>query len=332
MNELDFPSFCDQVGALGGTSGFWPAPSSPDSHYFNSGVCRAWHGLVVARRSTQIKSGSVTRGWRQNASHVDLFELDHSTMELRRRLSLNERLGDFFVNMEDPRLVATEEGFEVWCANWKVETGRTIIRQCVVSLGPSFEVRSIDFPVFGGNDGSLYEKNWGPFDQGRFFVYSSDPNHVVVNRKTGESWVTPGLLISRPDTMHGGTPPLDLGDRYLCISQSSAASEIYTIGGLSVGARWYRVWAYTFEKEPPFRILECSRQPILVGSLRNPCQEGSPASVFPGGLLQLRPDELLLVAGINDCKTGWATLPVSQVLNFLEPFSGWEPNGYASLV
>ena len=327
INQLNFPSFCDQVGALGGKAGFWSDPSSPNSHYFNSGVCRTRNGLVVARRNTHINSGSLTRDWRQNASHIDFFELDHSTMELRSLLSLNQQLGDFFVNIEDPRLVPTEDGLEVWCVKWSTDTSRTMIRQCVVALGPSLEVRGVDFPNFGGNDGSLYEKNWGPFDQGRFFVYSSDPNHVVVNRETGESWVTPGLAVSRPDTMHGGTPPLDLGDRYLCIPQSSAASQTHNMGGISIGSRWYRVWAYTFEKKPPFRILEVSRQPILVGSLGNPCFEGSPASIFPGGLVKLRANELLLVAGINDYKTGWAVFGVSQILRFLEPFSASESLG-----
>ncbi len=320
MDQLSSPSFTDQLSVLGGWSGFWLDSEKSGFFYSNSGVTSWRQGFCVARRLTQLNSGSFAKNWRENRSYIDVFDLDTSSMVLTKKISLNEELGDFFVNIEDPRLVESPKGFEIWCVKWVADNVSTSVRQCVISLNQMYEVCDIDFPDFGGNDGTTYEKNWGPCDNGRYFVYKNDPHHVVVHRATGRSWSTPGLTVSYPDVMHGGTPPLDLGDRYLCLCQSSSATNTHRIRDIEAGMRWYKVWAYTFEKYPPFSILECTTRPLLYGSLRNPISEGSFANVFPGGISLLPDGKLLLVAGINECKTAWAVLDVASIANQLSPF------------
>jgi predicted GH43/DUF377 family glycosyl hydrolase len=321
LDILSIPSLHEQVEKLGGYSGYWPGSISQNEYYFNAGILNTKDGLILARRLTKVNSGSLTKGWRQNESKIELFHLTEETFNLKSILLIDRNLSPDLVNLEDPRMVLTEDGFEVWCAKWEVENNKTIIRQCALSFDQKINYKGMSFPLLGGNDGSSYEKNWGPFYNGQYIVYSLAPYHLVIDRFSGTQWKTKGLVISSAEIMHGGTPPIDIGDRYLSFCQSSTNAPQYKIAGEEVGGRCYKVWAYTFQKHPPFSVIAYTPSPLLIGSLNNPFSQGSPAVIFPGGLIHLSHEKIILVAGVNDCQTAWVVLEKTKILSKMLSFA-----------
>lgn len=174
-------------------------------------------------------------------------------------------------------------------------------------------------PVYGNNTGFSKEKNWVFFehDNKLHCIYSTDPEHVVLEidgskvvreyRSKGPVWEW--------GHVRGGTPPADFGDgRMLAIFHSSIPTE-----EPPHYVRYYAA-AYTFEKTPPFRILQISEQPILAGSEEDGHRvdprytEGwKPYVVFPCGLV---PDgkDWLMSFGINDWQCAVARLRPDQLM------------------
>lgn len=174
-------------------------------------------------------------------------------------------------------------------------------------------------PVFGDNTGFKKEKNWVFFEHENelYFVYAMDPNHIVCkvegNRVVKEySTVGPQWQWGH---QRGGTPPVDLGDgRMLSIFHSSIPTE-----EPPHFVRYYAA-AYTFEKKPPFRVLQVSMQPILAGSEEDGHRvdprytEGwKPYVVFPCGLVPNNGGWLVSL-GINDWQSAVAKVNESQLL------------------
>ena len=66
---------------------------------------------------------------------------------------------------------------------------------------------------------------------------------------------------------------------------------------------------YSFEPEPPFKVVSVSKEPILSG---NYIDNGNPyirsLVVFPGGAY-LEDDTWTVVYGVNDYSSGWIKIP-----------------------
>lgn len=173
-------------------------------------------------------------------------------------------------------------------------------------------------PRHGNNNGFKKEKNWIFFEHDKKLhcIYATDPEHVILELD-GDSvkrkCVSPGPLWQWGH-IRGGTPPVDLGDgRMMCVFHSSIPTETpphYV--------RYYAA-AYTFEKKPPFRVLQISEQPILSGSEEDGHRvdprytEGwKPYVVFPCGLVPDK-DGWLMSLGINDWQCAIARLRLSDL-------------------
>lgn len=172
-------------------------------------------------------------------------------------------------------------------------------------------------PQFGRNMGFAKEKNWVFFerDDRLFSIYCTQPEHVVVEVEGHEVLRT---KFSTPEpiwhwgTIRGGTPPLWIGDRWMVVFHSSLANEVPPHF-----VRYY-AGAYTFEADPPFRILQISQMPLLQGSEEDGHQvdpryvEGwKPYVVFPCGLVP-DGDKFLISLGINDWQCAVARVAMHQ--------------------
>lgn len=174
-------------------------------------------------------------------------------------------------------------------------------------------------PQYGNNNGFAKEKNWVFFEHDKKLhcIYSTDPEHVVLEidgDKVVREYKSKGPLWHWGH-VRGGTPPVDLGDgRMMAVFHSSLPTE-----EPPHYVRYYAA-AYTFEKKPPFRVLQISERPILSGSEEDGHRvdprytEGwKPYVVFPCGLV---PDDKgwLLSFGINDWQCAVGHLRADQLL------------------
>ena len=170
-------------------------------------------------------------------------------------------------------------------------------------------------PVFGENTGFSKEKNWVFFEHEEklYCVYETDPVHRVLRMKgklVEEQFVSPGP-VWHWGRIRGGTPPVELGDgRMMSIFHSSIPTE-----EPPHFVRYY-AGAYTFERKPPFRILQISEIPVISGSEEDGhridpryTQGWKPYIPFPCGLVP-DGDGWLVSFGVNDwqCAVGRLTL------------------------
>lgn len=168
-------------------------------------------------------------------------------------------------------------------------------------------------PRYGNNTGFSKEKNWVFFehDAELFCVYATDPEHVVLRMRDGvvvEEFRTKGPAWQWGH-IRGGTPPVDLGDgRMMAVFHSSIPTE--------EPPHFVRYYAagYTFEKRPPFRILQISETPVAAGSEEDGhrtdpryVQGWKPFVCFPGGLVP-DGDGWILAFGVNDWCSALARL------------------------
>jgi len=185
-------------------------------------------------------------------------------------------------------------------------------------------------PAYGDNSGFRKEKNWIFFEHANelYFIYATDPNHVVCKvegDQVVQEFRTPGPQWQWGH-IRGGTPPVDFGDgRLMSVFHSSIPTETpphYV--------RYYAA-AYTFEKKPPFRVLQISEQPFLAGSEEDGHRVDpryvagwKPYVVFPCGLVPDRNGWLMSV-GVNDWQCAIARITGSQLLLGAADGSSFKP-------
>jgi predicted GH43/DUF377 family glycosyl hydrolase len=178
----------------------------------------------------------------------------------------------------------------------------------------SWKVDVVFWPRYGRNDGEHQEKNWQFFEAlpGRLhLIYRGEPHTVLELGSDGESVVK--VHTAPPGTkwpwgaIRGGTPPIRLPDgRWMAFFHSSTPYP--------VPPHWRRYYAgaYVFEAQAPFRILEISQRPLLVGSEedghgfdpRN-IDSWKPFVVFPSGIVRAGKGWFVSY-GINDHTTAIA--------------------------
>jgi len=120
-------------------------------------------------------------------------------------------------------------------------------------------------PQIGRNDWTTTEKNWSFFEYSGLLhaIYRHAPEHLVyelnaVGKVTKEYRTkSPVCAYGEP---RGGAAPLPYSDgkwiRFVHCNQRNQKSDVW----------WnYSIAAVVMESKPPFRILQISKQPILVG-------------------------------------------------------------------
>lgn len=224
------------------------------------------------------------------------------------------------VVLEDPK--AMSDGEHVWLSAVEPNFIEGLQSAWVVGVNISkqllengkFVTVDSGMPAFGDNPGM--EKNWAPFTyDGKVFVnYSMDP-HVVFNRANpAESYETPGANWGMGEIVHGGTPPVKVGNEYFSFMHGKSRHS-----QLLQRPIYYMVGCVGFEAQPPFRITKFTQDPILWSDLSmDPHRHMS--CVFPGGAIyDMNKNEWAMSYGHNDIACRILTVPHDKLLSSMSP-------------
>jgi predicted GH43/DUF377 family glycosyl hydrolase len=169
------------------------------------------------------------------------------------------------------------------------------------------------------------EKNWVPFDYAGMLLlgYSVIPHHVLLPQD-GENRcqtlaVTGHQIVWPWGEVRGGTPALQVDGEYLAFFHSIKAMPTVQSGGNFI--THYFMAAYTFEKDPPFRITRISKAPIVHPSFYDgpAYQTWKPLRVvFPSGYL-IDGEHLWIAYGKQDHEIWLAKLDKKRLLKSLIP-------------
>lgn len=306
------PSVVTQAHEKGWKAGFFALPHGPSEVHFNAGLVREKDLLLI------------TRAWKRNP--VGTWKSSLVRWKLDADLYPSEPLDINFVpripqaTYEDPRVTFLEGRFWVSYCVWL--QGRLFrSHQGFSSFNSAWQhVWTLNVP-YGGNgwntgSGTGHEKNWIWFKHDGFwhFVYQAHP-HIVV-RVDSQSQLRDYKPPNAPETspwlygaIHGGTPPIRVGNEYITFFHSSLAWK--------GRKKRYYCGAYAFSAKTPFPMTRLTRKPLLMGSEDDPRTLGGPLVTFPCGSL-LENNEWLISMGVNDETVAYVYVPHGTIDKLLE--------------
>jgi predicted GH43/DUF377 family glycosyl hydrolase len=170
-----------------------------------------------------------------------------------RLITIDEHLYLIYSDNVDPSV--TEGGFRVYVAELDYD-------------GENFSIVSNErISDFEGENPSRREKNWSPFEyEGELMlIYSIAPHKILKPifgtnscQSVAHTWSS---IHWNWGELRGGTPALRLGNQYLSFFHSS--TEITSLHSSGEKILHYFIGAYTFEKDPPFKVTQISPEPIV---------------------------------------------------------------------
>lgn len=216
---------------------------------------------------------------------------------------------------EDPFLfkVGNETFVSYVVARWQEDAGVWIKDpKCCVRYGRLANCNLLDIrqPEIGNNDWRHMEKNWVFFDCGGelAIIYECSPVHKVwFQNKWHES---EGVKWPYGDARGGAI--VDMGTFFLRFFHSRLDNDWLS------GPHRYFLGAYEMEKEPPFKVIEVSRRPILYGSEIDRIPPSKRPThwkrniVFCNGCV-VRDNKFILSLGVNDSQCELAMIGENQL-------------------
>ena len=209
---------------------------------------------------------------------------------------------------EDPRVLVHDNKIYVGCANYQLNNVNYIHQKILVFDDKFNHIHNIH-PVYDGNekncfDNTKHQKNWTYFikDGKLMCVYKMYP-HTVLEIDFD------GTIVSEYISHNNITKTWKFGECRMGTNPILKDGYYHNFFHSSISwrnpKRQYVMGYYKFESEPPFKIVEISREPILWGNESDfrflPKQ--NPIVVFPCGVI-CENNQFHISFGLNDEKTG----------------------------
>jgi hypothetical protein len=259
-----------------------------------------------------------------------ILKLTNFIFTLNSNFEVSSELQEILPEVWDCSLLPVKSGVYVFGTMGKIEGRNYVARMCYSKID---FLKAMDPVEIIYRDCLSKEKNWSPFvlDNDIYLIYSIFPFKVLklienetssyAKKVSDESWELPWSLLDK-EMLHGGTRAVPYNDReYLSLCHLVAKKRIG-----SKELRTYKIYAYTFSRELPFRILRFSSKPILdaekldLPTLRNAesywLTEGSKV-VFERGLV-LKENHAIISYGEQDRRAKILVLEREKLDNFLK--------------
>ena len=309
------PSIKDQTPWKVGFFDFGKA-QTPDTRFFNPALIQhQGSDWLIARKASPIPWHNLG----QNSLVAFRLNKDHKPEAFVEINLKNRNYKD--QHWEDPRIVRINNSLVLSYCTFQIYRGGTYsgAHQQVAFLNDGMQPIETWDPIYGGNGGSILmqsgnEKNWMWFahDGSLHFVYMVHPHTVVETDgvRIVHQHRTDFSSVWKYGELRGGTNPVRIGDEYLAFFHSSVPWKHVPKYG---ERRRYFMGAYTFEAQAPFRVKRMTPTPLLTGSEFDPQIPGSPAVVFPCGLVIEPSGTLYCTYGVNDCASGWVRMQIADI-------------------
>ena len=323
QNELDIISQCEK---LNWHAGLWNQNSSENLYFSNTTIIRYKNKTLVAQRRIHDYRKLGNFDWRNNFNDILISELDEDTMELINTKTLVIPYNLNKISFEDPRfrICPYTNDLEIWCCSWRVLEGKNVkMQQDILKIyeeEDTFVVKEIITPDFGYNLTPNAEKNWCPIEDTNLFIYSSHKNHIVFDLSNKTKHISNGIMWEYGE-IRGGTPAVKYKDDYIAFMHSSVELANFKKDINYFYPLQYFLGVYKFSKNTPHKIINYSSKPILKGSFAGNITVGSPAVIFPCGVIYDQLKEYFIITfGINDCASGWVKIPAKDIDKYLDTY------------
>lgn len=297
-SALDFDAFLNKdFSEQGASLSFLDLERDPNEILYNPCLFKFDNKKYLSCRKDEIyPNGSIV-------SELKIFDypsLKNINLKVKKEL-VNEQLQDCkFIEYKN-KLIGT-------CATYR-DILTDYFHQKWLIFDKSFKHERNVHPVYGKNGHTLFdnsgdEKNWTLFthEDKLYFIYQMFPHTVVETDLEGK--IKTEYITHRPLTWKYGEPRLTSNPIYKNgFFYSFFHSHLRVKSGPN-SQRLYFCGIYKFKAEPPFEIVEFSKEPIVWGNkhrdhLRQRKQIYLPYCVFPSGAI-LENEKFLISLGIND--------------------------------
>ncbi|MES2504619.1 MAG: hypothetical protein V4534_07060 [Myxococcota bacterium] len=285
-------------------------PGFPDA--FNPSIVR-WHGALLmsfrtghyelasdCEEDSFLMSFRFRSGADLSTNNIGLVFLNPQFKPVGPVQVLNISYKDSSIEarQQDPRLISIDG--KIYMAYSNIIAGKEqpeIRRMFVAELihnGREFEVSPpVCLASFEGQNEQRWQKNWVPFEHLKTLkmAYSIEPHLILEpNITTGDCQTVAKTKIEKLEwdwgVLRGGTPAMRIGSEYLAFFHSSKEMKTAHSDGKKI--QHYFAGAYTFDKDPPFRVIRVSKQPIVGRNFYEGLEHKTwkPVRVvFPGGFV-----------------------------------------------
>lgn len=314
------PSILTQANAAGWEAGMYDFGKAESSNttYFNPSIVRRPDGLwLLARRSENV----IGSPFGKNA--IWAIKLDDTGRSPDKGMRLHWIGEQDDQQFEDPRAFYVDHlnqvGISACTFKWYGNNSWTGAIQILGFFDQNWNCKITHYVPFDTNARTLenvpkerYQKNWLFWMQDKrlHLLYKSDPWTVC---QFGGGWPEQRTHVNEAakwgwGEIRGGTSPILVGDRYYTFFHSSMPWR--------GNYRRYYMGAITFSAEPPFEVLDVTKEPLLIGSQLDPWKMRKPLCCFPCGSVYEN-NKWFITMGINDLHSAWVEIGHESLLERL---------------
>lgn len=277
-------------------------PYNQNNFYFNSSLFNLNNNLYLMARHCNINEFQIAN------NTLKLFKFNNQNNSIN---ELKLKIKDEVINeqYEDPRVLIHDDKIYVGCANYQSNKSK-YIHQKILIFDSNFNHIDNIHPIYEGNEkdclsNTQHQKNWTYFIHNKkmLCVYKMYPHTIV------EFDLSTNLPVVEYKTYTDLTKNWKFGEPRMGSNPILKDGIYHNFFHSSLPwknpKRQYFMGYYTFEANPPFKIINISKEPIIWGNETDfrYLPNFNPIVVFPCGAFYEN-NNFYVSFGFNDEKTG----------------------------
>lgn len=239
----------------------------PQQRKFNPALIRYQGQLIMATRIHTLT------GWSKGQIWISHLSNDFKTATHSKQLQINHPLAE--MGAEDPRLWVYRGQLHISFTGVQDVYGQPVTHVLYGRLNGNLDIEEIYAPHY--RERQHWEKNWGFFSSGDelYAVYQIGTHKILKIAGNTATLAYESKVSGWPKCMgepRGGSSPVKRGNEWYCFLHDVLDRE----------RREYKIYLYTFEDSPPFRVNRIGRVPLFTSDKKHRPNDWTPDVIFPG--------------------------------------------------